>query len=253
MPLTSVDTTRRTDKTVSNKIPSFCVVLPCFNEETVLEKQISAISTVLERIPTRTAIIAVDDGSTDGTRKILGNLRNTYQKLLVEIRTQNGGYGGANRTGFAAAIREGFDYCLVMDADGTQDPIFIEAFLNKMSEGVDFIKATRYIAGSRVIGVDWRRKWISAVGNTIARIILRTPLTDYTNGFRAIKTSLLKNIETRERGFSMLVEEVVMAKALGAKFAEVPYELTVRCENGSESKFTYNAKVYMGYLKQLFR
>jgi len=45
--------------------------------------------------------------------------------LVIEVRPRNGGYGAVNRSGYAAAIREGFDYALVMDADGTQDPVFI--------------------------------------------------------------------------------------------------------------------------------
>ncbi|MBK7838024.1 MAG: glycosyltransferase [Candidatus Obscuribacter sp.] len=111
------------------------------------------------------------------------------------------GYGAANRTGFLAAKREGFVYAIVMDADGTQEPRFIERFFEPMRHSIDFIKASRYIKGSAVVGVTAQRRLVSWIGNIIARIILRLPLTDYTNGFRAIKTDLACKLITKSVDF----------------------------------------------------
>jgi hypothetical protein len=121
-----------------------------------------------------------------------------------------------------------------------------------MAAGVDFIKATRYAQGGRVIGVGRRRYVISWVGNYLARAAMRISLTDYTNGFRAIRAPLLKRLETRETGFAMLMEEVRAAQRLGATFSEVPYTLTVRSEEESASKFSYSINVYLTYLKYVF-
>ena len=103
--------------------PSFCIVLPMFNESASAAKCIATIHAFLASVPTRTRIIAVDDGSRDGTDRVLRDLKADYPALIVEIHEQNRGYGGANRTGFARAIKEGFEYALVMDADLTQDPV----------------------------------------------------------------------------------------------------------------------------------
>jgi len=61
-----------------------------------------------------------------------------------------------------------------------------------MKREVDFIKASRYIRGSDVVGVPQFRKTISMMGNSFAKIAFHLPITDYTNGFRAVRTSLAK-------------------------------------------------------------
>ena len=114
----------------------------------------------------------------------------------------------------------------------------------------DFIKATRYAHGGRVEGVPLGRSLVSWVGNRLAQLLLRCGVSDFTNGFRAIRTDFVSRLTTHERGFAMLMEEVCEARRLGAKFAEVPYVLKVR-ESGSESKFKYSPAVYWAYLKYL--
>src|SRR5438552_3823218 len=234
------------------KIPSFCVVLPMYNERPNAAPSIRRLTAFLDKVPTRTAIIAVDDGSTDGTLAELRRLESVIPNLIVEARPQNGGYGAANRTGFAATLRKGFEYAVVMDADGTQDPAYLEGFFAPMQAGIDFIKATRYRSGGRVVGVDWRRYMVSWVGNRLARIALRCNLTDYTNGFRAIRSSLLARLDTRETSFVVILDEIRLARKLRASFAEAPYTLTVRDEGESASKFSYSWSVYLSYLKYLF-
>jgi glycosyltransferase involved in cell wall biosynthesis len=223
-----------------------------YNERPNAAPCIRRLTAFLQKVPARTAIIAVDDGSVDGTLDELRGLEAAFPNLIVEARPQNGGYGAANRTGFAAALREGFEYVVVMDADGTQDPAYVEGFFAPMRAGRDLIKATRYARGGRVLGVDWRRYMVSWVGNRLARVALRCDLTDYTNGFRAIRSSLLARLETRETTFVVLLEEIWLARRLGATFAEAPYTLTVRDEDESRSKFSYSWKVYLSYLKYLF-
>jgi len=223
-----------------------------YNEEKNAEKSIREIANYLQGLHTRTAIIAVNDGSSDGTIRVLEELTKTVPQLIVVNCGNNGGYGVANRAGFRAAIDHGFDYALVMDADGTQNPVYIEEFLRPMMLSYDFIKATRYCRYSKVEGVSFERRVISLVGNKIAKLYLRTPISDYTNGFRAIKCTLLVRMMTQEKGFSMLIEECVQAKKLGAKFFEVPYLLTGRAKGDSVSKFVYSFQVYASYLRQLF-
>lgn len=234
-------------------VPVFCIVLPMYNEVDSARKCIDGIAGFLRSEGLSGSIIAVNDGSVDGTSELLCRLQTEYPELQVETHRVNGGYGSAVRTGFQAAIRDGCDYALVMDADGTQRPDFIRGFFEPMRAGIDFIKATRYAKNGRVVGVPWSRRVISWVGNKLAQVALRTPLTDYTNGFRAISTKLLPGLVTTERGFPVLLEEVYLARKLGATFAEVPYTLEVRQDSESESKFVYSFDVYAAYLKYIFK
>ena len=140
-----------------------------------------------------------------------------------------------------------------MDADLTQDTKYIFDFLDLMNKNIDFIKATRYALGGGCIGVSKFRKIISKVGNFIASIFLRLPITDYTNGFRAIKTDLLINFKNEENGFAYLIEEVNKVSKKAKSYAEVPYILSVRNDLDSKSKFTYSIDVYLSYLKWLIK
>jgi dolichol-phosphate mannosyltransferase len=231
-------------------IPSFAVLLPMYNEADGVAACINNLSTFLTTVSARTAIIAVNDGSTDGTGRVLAELQDTIPCLFVETHERNRGYGAANRTGYVAACNASFDYVLVMDSDGTQNPDDIARFFSPMIQGVDLIKATRYAKGGKVIGVSWQRVLNSVAGNWLARLILRLPITDFTNGFRALRVDLLARMTTTDDGFSMLIEEVVGARGLSATFAEVPYTLTSRRKPGA-SKFVYSYKTYWSYLRHL--
>ncbi len=234
-------------------LPSFCIVLPVYNESEGIEACVRDIATHIRSIDTRTGIVAVDDGSKDNSLEILHRLENEVPDLTVHSHETNSGYGAANRTASKLAHELGFDYALVMDADGTQAVEFIDRFLEPMTNGVDFIKATRYAKGGRVEGVHWKRVLISRVGNKLAQWLMRVPLTDFTNGFRAIKNKVWVQLPTTESGFAMLIEEVYLARRLKVSFAEVPYVLTARHESASESKFTYSLQVYKRYAQYLFK
>jgi dolichol-phosphate mannosyltransferase len=234
-------------------VPSFCIVLPVYNEASGIEPCIAGIAEFLATVETRTAIVAVDDGSRDDSFAIMTRLKARYPCLTLEKHERNGGYGAANRTACRIAGALGFDYALVMDADGTQRPEYIERFFEPMRRGVDLVKATRYAKGGGIEGVPWQRYVISLVGNKLAHALMGVPLTDFSNGFRAIKTSSWARLETTERGFAVLIEEVYLARGLGFSFAEVPYILRVRQEPGSVSKFSYAWRIYWSYLKYVLK
>lgn len=79
------------------------------------------------------------------------------------------------------------------------------------------------------------------------------PLTDFTNGFRAIRTEVWGRLHATERNFAVLIEEVCLAREMGISFDEVPYVLTARPELGSTSKFVYSWETYKRYAQYLFR
>lgn len=231
---------------------SFCVLLPILNEAEHIQELLHELSKFLGGFDIRTAIIAVDDGSTDRTPMLLEELSSQIPNLIIKTHTKNMGYGVANRTGISEAILQGYDYVIVMDADFTQRIYFITRFFPPMEEGVDFIKATRYSKGGGVVGLDFKRWVISWLGNKLARVVFRLPITDYTNGFRAISCKAIKNLNCSHTGFSYLIEEVREAKKIGVNFEEIPYTLTVRKKNISTSKFVYSLGVYRKYLGALF-
>lgn len=239
--------------TDTDALPSFCIGLPVYNEAAAIERCVEGIAGFLATVRARTAIIAVDDGSRDDSFELMLRLQQRLPQLIVHKHERNGGYGAANRTLCKLAAEQGFVYAIVMDADGTQDPRYIANFFPLMRQGIDFIKATRYRLGGGVDGVPWQRYLISRFGNLLARSVMDIPLSDFSNGFRAIRIEQWQRIKSTERAFELLIEECYLAKKLGMTFGEVPYTLTVRQEPGSESKFSYRWDVYRNYLRYVFK
>jgi dolichol-phosphate mannosyltransferase len=231
---------------------SFAVVVPMFNEELGAARCVAEITKALDDFPQKTALIAVNDGSSDRTAQILDTLRETNAALTVVTHPRNLGYGRALQTGGATAAELGYDVVIFMDSDLTNDPRSLGPFIAKMEEGCDLVKASRYIPGGGVEGVPPWRYWISRIGNAVAHLLYGLPIHDCTNGYRAIRASLLRKMSLGERGFPAIMEELYLAKALRARVCEVPYVLTSRAETLRPSSFQYRPRLFYSYLKYPF-
>ena len=179
-----------------------------YNEQENVIPCVKTICNFLKKIENRCELLVVNDGSDDETYKKLMDLKEIHKKLNIKSHPKNLGYGAANQTGIKYAYEAGFKYVLFMDSDLTQHTNYIFDFITLMDRDIDFIKATRYSQGGGAKGVNKFRKLISRVGNFIAKTFLRLPITDYTNGFRAIKTELVQDMHHEENGFAYLIEEV---------------------------------------------
>ena len=82
--------------------------------------------------------------------------------------------------------------------------------------------------------------------------LYKLPLTDLTNGFRAVNLNIFKQMHLKESGFAIIMEELYYAKFITDSFCEVPYELTVRSREQGKSKFSYNLSTCIKYLKYSF-
>lgn len=220
-----------------------------YNEEAGAEICVRNICAVLATEPARAGLVVVNDGSSDGTEKILQRLRPMFPVLTVVNHTSNRGYGAALRTGIAKAIEESFEYVLFMDSDLTNNPADIPRFTEKMQAGFDLIKATRYTGGGTVEGVPFRRVIISRVGNWLARRLFQLPVHDCTNGFRAVRTSLLEKLQLSEDRFSIILEELYWLKFLAHSYIEIPVILTNRAGGRRATSFAYSPAVFWTYLR----
>jgi dolichol-phosphate mannosyltransferase len=97
-----------------------------------------------------------------------------FERLHVVNHPVERGYGAFIRTAYQFAIEHEYDYVLFMDADLTQDPLCILNFLPFMANGVEMIKASRYIEGSRVIGVPRFRVIVSSSAHYLMLLDLCT-------------------------------------------------------------------------------
>jgi glycosyltransferase involved in cell wall biosynthesis len=220
-----------------------------YNERRGAEVCVREVCAHLTRMPHRTRLIVVDDGSTDGTGEILTGLEAAEPKLFRVAHEKNRGYGAALQTGARCAHEHGFDYVLFMDSDLTNHPSDIPQFAARMEQGFDVIKATRYRLGGHVRSVPLYRVLISKVGNQLARLLFRLPVTDCTNGFRAVKVKLLVRMSLEERRFPVIMEELYWCRFMACTYAQIPVTLTNRDATLRPTSFAYKPSVFYAYLK----
>jgi dolichol-phosphate mannosyltransferase len=234
---------------------SFCVIIPMFNEESGAQACVTRVTAELRKIGKQAVLVVVNDGSSDETGAIVRRLTSELKDFHLLEHDVNQGYGAALRTGIAFAIESGFDYCLFMDSDLTNDPADLGRFAAEMEKGTDVIKASRYVRGGGMQGVPWQRAAVSRLGNWFASILFRVGVRDCTNGFRAVKTSILAQMQLTERGFPIIVEELYQSVFLAKTYAEVPVTLTNRADTLRLTSFTYDAatiRKYLGYALKAF-
>lgn len=111
-----------------------CIVMPVHNEVHSISSVISEWLKTLEDSGLNFKILAVNDGSTDGTEKVLEQLSSCYPNLEV-VNRSNYGHGASCLFGYSAAIISGAQWILQIDSDGQCDPSYFNEFWKHRIEG----------------------------------------------------------------------------------------------------------------------
>ena len=233
------------------------IILPIFNEAPCLESLIVKIKNTLSSAGLSYKIIAVNDGSSDDSQRILERL-SVAVPLSIITHKMNRGLGETIRDGFEfAAEHSGDDDIIIrLDADGTQDPSIIPIMCQNINEGFDVVIASRYARGGEEIGLTLKRRFFSRMANLLMKICFPVSgLRDYSCGYRAYRAGIIKRaikvfgnnfIELKGLGFTVTPEKLVKLIRLNAKIAEVPLILRYDLKE-SKSKMN-NYETILGYI-----
>ena len=205
------------------------VVIPTYNEAESIAEILRALK------PLDCDALVIDDGSPDGTAKIV-------RELGVEVIERSGklGLGSAYRTGFSIAIDRGYTYIIQMDADGSHQ-------VNDLEKMMDWIGSADVIIGSRWVkdgGIaNWSkfRQLISKSANNYANALLSLGIKDTTSGFRIYTSALLRKMEIstiRSEGYCFQIEMTRRAISRGASVGEIPITFIERAHGVSKMSFT---------------
>lgn len=208
--------------------------MPCYQERESLEETVTG---VLEAQP-EIYLLIIDDASPDGTGALADQLAAQNTRVSVLHRSGKLGLGSAYRAGFDWALARDFDLVIEMDADGSHQPKHLEAML-QASKSADLVIGSRWVDGGEVTNWPKSRVLISRLGNSYARLMLKSQIRDLTAGYRVYRNDLLAQIISepiRAEGYAFQVELVMRAEAAGARLVEVPITFVER-ERGS-SKMT---------------
>jgi dolichol-phosphate mannosyltransferase len=233
--------------------PSLGVVVPVYNEEASIEQGLRAIAEAARRYQGTVRVIAVDDGSADGSPAILERLAAELDLLEVVRHAANRGYGAAVRTGAGRAREAGLEYAAFIDSDLTNPPEDLLRIGRLAAEGHPYIKASRFVPGGRMDGVPFRRRGLSRAGNVVGAALFGVGVRDVTNGFRAVRLADHARWPLAETGFASIVEELDWARRDGLELVEFPSVLTARSEQQRSSAFPYSAALVRSYLRYPLR
>jgi len=211
------------------------VILPTYNEEGNVATLIDAIFKVSSKITNwQIEVLVVDSNSKDQTAKIIKKKIEQYPDKLHIIETEKEGLGKAYVKGFRYALENLRPYVIFeMDADWSHNPEEIPFLLKKIELGADLVIGSRYMKGGS-IPKNWgfHRKLFSVFGNLIVRVgFMRFKINEWTNGYRAIKSWVVKQLLTEVAQYSGYVFQVAFIdKAInhGANIQHIPCKFSDR-------------------------
>lgn len=168
------------------------VVIPAYNEENAISKQIDNVKTVMDKTGLSYTLIVVDDGSTDNT----AGEAERHDIQLIRL-PRNSGYGAALKAGFAAANSE---YIIIIDADGTYPADAIPSMMQKVPE-YDMVVGARIGQNTHIPFVRKPAKWFL---QKLASYLAGQNIPDLNSGLRVIKKPLLEKYKNiLPSGFSL--------------------------------------------------
>jgi glycosyltransferase involved in cell wall biosynthesis len=203
------------------------LVLPVYNEEQCIESTIEEAYHVLRDLPYQFEIIAVDDGSDDGTNALLRNLCERIDQVRLLTLKPNSGQSAA----FGVAFRHSKGRVIVtMDSDGQNDP----ADIPKLLKGLENHDVS---CGYRVNRKDpWTKTIGGKLANKVRSYVLKDGIIDTGCSLKAFKAELVRNLQILEvlQGMHRFLPN--LAKMEGASVSQIPVNHRPRL--AGQSKYT---------------
>jgi len=219
-------------------LPGAWLILPTYNEAENIEGLVRAALAQLETTGREHTILVVDDGSPDGTGRIVDRLAEELAFVRVLHRERKQGLGRAYLAGFGLALENGAELVLEMDADFSHDPADLPRLI-AAAEAADLVLGSRYVPGGGVSSWGRVRRLLSRGGSAYARILLGVPVRDLTGGFKCFHRRGLEAIDLEHvpaDGYGFQIELTYKAVRAGFTVAEIP--IVFRERTVGKSKMT---------------
>ncbi len=200
------------------------LIVPAYNEEDCIEATLREAHAALLNSGISFEIMAVNDGSKDGTLNILKKLARELSGVRVFSIAPNSGQSAAFAAGFKNSRGK---YVVLMDGDGQNDPCDIPALVKEL-EGCDVCcgyRANRRDTQSRVLG--------SKMANIIRRLILKDGIIDTGCSLKAFRADVVRDLPMFH-GMHRFLPALAIMK--GARIKQVP--VNHRNRSAGKSKYT---------------
>jgi glycosyltransferase involved in cell wall biosynthesis len=176
------DTNRqnRQNGIVKVKDADVLVIVPCFNEATVIR------ATLEEVIAAGYPVLLVDDGSTDDLLTAIDGLDIALIRHPINL-----GQGAAIESGFQYARQEGYTYAVTFDADGQHRASDLPVMIDVLRRGeAEVVLGSRFMPGGTAENLPGFRRAVLWLATQVTRVVTGLRVTDTHNGLRAFNTSI---------------------------------------------------------------
>ena len=202
--------------------PSLSVVIPSYNEEQRLPRTIELVERYLQDRGESYELILVDDGSADGTRRVMDEAAARNHSVRVVSLPNNRGKGRALAEGVKASRGANV---LVTDADLSTPIEELDKLEAALGAGAGVAIASRAVKGSRVeLAQPIYRVLMGKVFNLIVQVVLLPGIWDTQCGFKLFRGDIARDVfpGLTTDGFGYDPEVLYLAKKRGVRIAEVP-------------------------------
>jgi len=211
------------------------IIIPTYNEKENIEKIILKIFDLEGAYN----ILIIDDGSPDGTAKIVKELQKKYSKsLFLKERSGKLGLGTAYINGFKWALENNYEYIFEMDADFSHDPKDLPRLYDACHKNNgDLAIGSRYVKGVNIVNWPMSRLLMSFFASKYVKTITGMPIHDSTAGFKCYKRKVLEKINLDKIefiGYAFQIEMKFKSWKYGFNIVEVPVIFTDRQEGNSK-------------------
>lgn len=170
---------------------AWCVVIPVINEGERIQSLLARMAAL--NIENMADIVIVDGGSTDGSLELQALQQVGVRGLL--IKTAPGKLSAQLRCAYAFALDQGYEGIITIDGNDKDDPEAIPRFIEALKQGLDFVQASRFVAGGVAENTPKSRDFaIRFIHAPMLSVSSGFKWTDTTQGFRAYSRKMLLDV-----------------------------------------------------------
>jgi glycosyltransferase involved in cell wall biosynthesis len=187
---------------------------PAYNDGGTIASLVIRAVHAIARLTPDFEIIIVNDGSRDATAEIADELARTYPQVKVVHHTQNRGYGGALRTGFATATKDLIAYT---DGDAQYDPNEIEVLWKTLTPDADMVN------GYKISRADpLHRIVIGRLYHHTVKFLFRLQVRDVDCDFRLMRREIFDRVRLERDTGVICLEMMRKIQDAGFRIVETP-------------------------------
>ncbi len=195
------------------------LILPAFNEATVIGPVLKKIKASLKNLPVKTQMVVINDGSTDQTTSVVKK-----QNIKVLTHQINRGLGAALGTGLEYAKQVKADFAITMDSDGQHNPKDIQTVLKPLTNNqADIVIGSRLLKSQSSMPL--LRQLNNKAFNLLTLSLFGVYTTDSLSGFRGFNKKAIQNIKLKTERMEVSNEFFNEIKRHQLKFTEVPIKV----------------------------